>query len=294
MIRQRIPWLPLILVGVSLLFLVLSETGALSPLERSLSYIVGPIERTLASISDTLGNLTQTSRDIRDLQQQIEELEHANNTLVQENIRLLEYEAENAQLRQQLNFARENPTHSLLGADVIERGCEIYPCASVIGNDTNPYLHYLIINAGSRDEVAVGMPVVTGGSVMVGRIAQVSPNLAYVQLLNDPQIQVAAMLQQSRVTGMVEGTADGGLLMTDILPDEQVNEGETIITSAAGGLLPRGLILGQVATVSYQESELFQQAVVRPAIDFRRLETVLIITNFPTPNLDEFLENEEE
>jgi len=156
-----------------------------------------------------------------------------------------------------------------------------------VGQDTNPYLRYIIINTGTRDGVAVGMPVVTGGSAMVGRVAQVSPNLAYVQLINDPQSQLAVMSQQSRVMGIVESTIEGHLFMTHILPDETISVGETIITSAIGGMLPRGLIIGQIESVSYYESELFQRAQVRSAIDFRRLETVLVVTEFPRSNLEE-------
>ena len=127
---------------------------------------------------------------------------------------------------------------------------------------------------------------------MIGRVARVSPNLAYVQLINDPQSQLAAILQQSRITGLLIGTQEGALVMTDILPDEEVAGTDIVITSATGGLLPRGLILGQIESVSYQESDLFQQAIIRPAIDFRRLETVLVITDFPQPNLEELEEGE--
>jgi len=77
--------------------------------------------------------------------------------------------------------------------------------------------------------------------------------------------------------------------MTHILPDEVISEGETVITSAIGGMLPRGLIIGQIESVTYHESELFQRAKVRTAIDFRRLETVLVVTEFPRPNLDELI-----
>ena len=288
--RDSGPWLPWALLFIALLSLALHEAGALQPVENILSFVVTPVERGVSNILDTLSNLTQTARDVRQLQQQVENLQETNNALVQENIRLREYQAEIESLRAQLNFAQENPTYGLVGADIIERGCEIFPCAEVVGEDTNPYLRYIIINTGSRQGVAVGMPVVTGGSAMVGRIARVSPNLSYVQLLNDPQSQVAAMLQQSRVTGLVVGTAEGNIVMTDILPDEEVNPGETVVTSAAGGVLPRGLILGQVESVTYQESELFQEAILRPAIHFRRLETVLVITDFPQPDVEELQE----
>ncbi len=285
--RESGPWLPWVLLGVALLFLALIEADVFGPLESLLGYIISPVERGVSTLIERLGGLGQTARDVQQLQQQVEELQQANATLIQENFRLREFKAENEELRRKLNFVQDNPTYSYVGADIVEYGCGIFPCATVVGKDTNPYLQYIIINVGSRDGVAVGMPVVTSGAAMVGRIARVSRNLAYVQLINNPQSQVAAMLQESRISGVLVGTAEGGLNMIDILPDEKVEGGETVITSAVGGLLPRGLILGQIESVTYLESDLFQRAVVRPAIDFRRLETVLVITDFPRVNLQE-------
>ncbi len=285
--RERGHWWVAVLLAAGLLLLILSEAGALAPVEGVLGLVVAPIERAASAIIRTAGDLTPTSRDLQDLQQEVSRLQAYNDTLVQENIRLREYQAENEELRRKLAFAQANPTLAMVGADVVDRGCDLYTCGEVVGRDTNPYLRYIIINAGTRHGVAVGMPVVTSGSVLVGRVARASANLAYVQLVNDPQSRVAAMLQQSRITGLVVGSPEGAMTMTDILPDETVNIGDIIITSAIGGLLPRGLIIGQVDSVAYQESLLFQEAMVRPAIDFQQLETVLIITDFPAPDLDE-------
>jgi rod shape-determining protein MreC len=282
--RESRGWFPYALLVLALLLLALHEAGVLTPVENLLGFVVAPVERGLSSLVTSVGDLFQTVRQVRELEERVQALQSENDALKVENIRLREFVAETEQLRRQLQFASENPTFTLVGADVVERGCEQFPCGSVVGVDTNPYLRYLVVNAGSRDGVAIGMPVVTSGSVLIGRVARVSAHLAYIQLLDDPTSKVAAMLQQSRVTGMVAGRSDGALVMTEILPDEKVTEGDIVITSGLGGLMPKGLILGQVATVSYQESALFQEAVLRPALDFRRLEMVLVITNFsPAP-----------
>jgi rod shape-determining protein MreC len=285
--RNSGPWLAWALLVLALLLIALSESGAVSPLTSVLGTVISPIERGVSTFVDVLGSFGRSTRDIQTLQEQVEALETQNDALLQENFRLREYQAENRELRRQLNFAQENPTYDLVGADVVEQGCVVYPCGKVVGEDTNPYLSYIIIGVGSQSGVAVGMPVVTGGAAMVGRVVRTSPSLSYVQLINDPESQLSAMLQQSRVTGIVEGSMDGEIFMTDILPDESVNVGETVVTSSLGGMLPRGLILGQVEEVEYQESDLFQRAQIRPAVDFRRLETVLVVTEFPQPNLEE-------
>ncbi len=295
MTRQNRPWLPYVLLVLALLLLVLHETGILSPVENLLGYVVAPVERGLAALFTNITNLSQTVRDARELQATVAELQQTNDALRIENIRLREqYVAENQQLRQLLNFQSQNPTYTLIGADVVERGCEIFPCGVVVGQDTNPYLRYLVINVGARNGVAVGMPVVTSGAALVGRVARVTPHLAYVQLIDDTTSQVVAILQGSRVSGILVGREDperGNLLvLTDILPDEKVEAGEIVITSGLGGLLPKGLILGQVESISYQESALFQEAIVRPALDFRRLEVLVVITNFDRPPVEELEE----
>lgn len=288
MTRRERPWLPYILLVAAFLLLALNATGLLRPVEEAIGFVIAPLERSSAGLIRNVGAAFQGRREASELQELAEALQKENEILRIENIRLQEqYVAENEQLRGLLQFKNDNPTFSLIGADIVARGHN----AVVIGQDTNPYLRYLIINAGSRDGVAVGMPVVASGAVLIGRVARVSPHLAYVQLLNDPTSQVAAQLQGSRVSGMVvgrEGPEKGNLLiMTEILPDETVVENEIVITSGLGGLLPKGLILGQIESITYEEAALFQEARLRPALDFRRLEAVVVILDFERPPVGE-------
>ncbi len=292
--QRRQTWLPYALILAALLLLALHEAGALGPLDDLITYATAPLERGFSRFIYQVGDLFKTVQDVRRLRAEVERLQRENDALRVENIRLQEqYVSENEQLRAMLDFREANPTYTLIGADIVERGCEIYPCASVVGEDTNPYLSYLIINVGSKDGIAVGMPVVSSGAVMVGRIARVTPHLAFVQLVNDPTSRVAAILQRSRVTGIVAGREDGSLVMTEILPDETVEVGDVAVTSGLGGLLPKGLLLGQVESVTYRESALFQEVKLRPQLDFRRLDVVVVITNFQPEPLEELQQSGE-
>jgi rod shape-determining protein MreC len=289
--RQSRQWLPYVLLAAALFILAFYEAGFLSPVENVLTFVIAPLERGFSSLFGNLGTLFTDVRDVQDLQEAVDTLQRTNEALRVENIRLREqYVAENQQLRELLNFQSDNPTYDFVGADIVERGCEVFPCGEVVGEDTNPYLRYLIVNAGTREGIAIGMPVVSSGAALIGRVARVTPHLAYVQLINDSNSEIAALLQGARVTGVVKGQQDGSLIMTEILPDETVEENEIVITSGLGGLLPKGLILGQVETISYREAALFQEATLRPAMDFRRLEVVLIITDFERPPVEEFEE----
>ena len=131
------------------------------------------------------------------------------------------------------------------------------------------------------------MPVVSGGAGLVGRVAQVGPRTAEVQLLTDPDSAVAALFQTSRVTGLVVGQPDGTLRMEYIPQEENVDVGDIVLTSGLGGVLPKGLVIGQVTEVLQMDYALFQSAVVRPAIDLSRLELALVITQFEQIPLEE-------
>jgi len=133
---------------------------------------------------------------------------------------------------------------------------------------------------GSLQGVEIGMPVVSGGAGLVGRISQVGPRTSEVQLLTDTDSAVAALLQTSRVTGLVVGQPDSTLQMEYIPQEEQIDVGDIVLTSGLGGVLPKGLVIGQVTEVLQMDYALFQSATVRPAIDFSRLELVLVITEF--------------
>ncbi len=274
-------WVPPLLFLLAVLLLVLHEIGVLTPVENGLQYVTAPLQRGATHLIERIGGLFRTVREVRELQAQVDELQQQVEALSIENVRLQEFQAEVIQLRALLNFVAENPSWTYLGADVVGReACAYAPCGEVIGDEPNPYLRYLSVNVGSEEGVGVGMPVLTGGAVLIGRAAEVGPHTTKVQLLTDTGSAVAAMLQQSRATGLVVGQPDGTLRMLYIPQEEEVQEGDIVLTSGLAGTLPRGLVIGQVVSVEQKDIALFQEAVIRPAVDYREVELVLVVTSF--------------
>jgi rod shape-determining protein MreC len=282
----RRSWLPLVLFVLGAILLVVGEAGYLSPLEQGAHYILDPFQRLFSGAAAAMGDTFQGVRELRDLRAEVETLREQVNALTAENVRLREHEAEVRQLKALENFISEYPITAFVGAEVVGReACETYPCGDVIGVDPNPYLHYITINVGSRQGVGVGMPVVSGGPGLIGRVAEVAPRTAKVQLLTDRESSVAAILQDSRVTGLIVGEQSLGLLRMAYIPqDKEIQVGDRVLTSGLGGLLPKGLVIGQVVEVEKMDYELFQEAAVRPALDLSQVEMVLVITGFqPIP-----------
>jgi rod shape-determining protein MreC len=230
----------------------------------------------------------QTVREARELRAEVDALQAESDALMVENIRLKEYKAEVEQLRAMLSFVSEYPVSAYVGADVVGRdACDTFPCGEVVGVDPNPYLRYITVNVGAQHGVDVGDPVVGAGAGLVGRVAEVGPRTSKVQLLTDGDSSAAVLLQTSRVTGLVVGQPDGTLRMKYIPQDEEIEVGDIVLTSGLGGVMPKGLVVGQVAKVEGMDYELHKEAVIEPAVDFRRLELVLVVTAFEPVPLDE-------
>lgn len=260
-------WLVLVLAAVAVVLILLHEGGQLQPVENIVNTVLDPIERAASGVFGGIGNLFGAVRDLNELRTRNAELERQNQDALTEIARLRGLEGENATLRQLLNFTQENPAYK-------------YQTAAVIGRDPSPYLRYITINAGSREGLQPGMPVVTAGSTLIGRVADVGFRSSKVQLLNDVSSAVNVRLQISNATGLAVGQQDGSLQVQYLPLETTVSANDIALTSGLGGNLPRNLVVGQVMTVTKQDFEVAQAAQLRPAADYERLNVVLVITNF--------------
>ncbi len=260
-------WLLLVLAAIAVVLLLLHEGGQLQPIENVVQAVLSPIERAASGVFGGVGDLFGAVRDLNELRTRNAELEKQNQDLLTEIAQLRGLEGENSTLRQLLNFTQENPTYR-------------YQTAAVIGRDPSPYLRYITINAGSREGLKPGMPVVTAGSTLIGRVADVGFRSAKVQLLNDLSSAINVRLQSTNVTGLAQGQQDGSLLVQYLPLNTEVITNDIALTSGLGGNLPRNLVVGQVMGVDRQDFDVAQSAQLRPAADYDRLDVVLVITNF--------------
>jgi len=124
------------------------------------------------------------------------------------------------------------------------------------------------------------MAVISTAGV-VGKLITVSSDASRVLLINDHNSAVDAFDQRSRARGIIAGVVDDGLIMKYVDRTEDVKAGDVIITSGMDGIFPRGLLVGEVVKVSQEGPGLFLNVQVKPAVDFRKLEQVLVLTQQP-------------
>jgi rod shape-determining protein MreC len=120
------------------------------------------------------------------------------------------------------------------------------------------------------------MAVITAGGI-VGKVLHAYPSTSLVLMINDQSSGVGAMLEKSRLQGVVRGTPNGELVMERVMSDEQVSPGETVLSSGGDQIFPKGLPLGTVSKVS-PGREMFLNIHVKPAADLSRIEEVLVVT----------------
>ncbi len=275
--ETRTRWLTIGLVGaLVLLGLALSQLGYLQPVRNATRAMMVPFQSGLTSLATDISNLVRSARDLRNLRQRNAQLQTEVDRLSVENARLIEVERENERLRQLLNFTRSNPWYDYKAAAVV---------GHKIGEDTSNLLFSIFIDVGARDGVAMDMPVITDRG-LVGRVVAVGPNVAEVLLLIDPASAVNTRVQNSRVTGIVRGHIDGGLVMERIPQGETISPGDIVLTSGLGGNFPDKLVVGQITEVSQRDSDMFQSARIRPTVDFGKLEEVMVIVTFTAADFD--------
>ena len=207
---------------------------------------------------------------------------HYNRSLVTENIRLLD---ENARLQQQLNAlaeaGRENiELHALLNLKKHNPYRTIG--AHVIGRDAGNWWKSIQLDRGSQDGLRQNLAVFNGDG-LVGKVVDVTRGEARVLLLVDPNCKASAILQDSREPGIVAGAEDAiarepRCLMTFVRRDTKVRTGDTVITSGHGGVFPKGIHIGTVTGAQLNpQTGMYHDIAIKPAVDFRRLEEVLVI-----------------
>ena len=193
----------------------------------------------------------------------------------QENRALLErieqLQLEQVRLRQDADQARR--LQALLGFK--EQFIAKTTAAQVIGSSGSEQSRTVYIDKGSRDGIGSDMAVISSTGV-VGKVISVFGSTAQVLLINDQQSGVGAILEKSRLQGVLKGKVTGELVIDKIMPDEEVKPGDTVLTSGGDQIFPKGLPLGTVSKTS-KGSE-FLQVTIKPAAVLSHLEEVLVIT----------------
>jgi rod shape-determining protein MreC len=233
---------------------VTAAAPVLSSIHAVVSWMEGLWERYLQA-----GAREQENRVLR---QEVAELRR-------EVARLRERAREAERLERLLDLQRELPVRTI--------------AARVIGRDLSVWFQSLIVDRGARHGVRSGAAVITPEG-LVGRVIEVGPTVARVQLITDERSGVGAaigVLEETRAVGVVVGSNEALCRMRYVPGSEPVREGEMVYTTGQDGIYPRGLPLGRVVAVRRGSATVSHDILIEPAARLSRLEEVLILLERP-------------
>ena len=235
---------------------------------QSVSLVLSPFQQGVSWISDELRHVTEAVWEMATLYEQNKMLRNEVEQLRGINLQANEALAENERLRNMIGYKQSAHQFDMVAA-------------RVIGRESDTWSRMIVIDQGTMSGIANDMPVVTPQG-LVGRVVEAGLNSSKVQLILDPRSSVGTIVQraQSRVTGIVQGDMDNPTMpqMVNIPKNADVVEGDVIVTSGFGGVYPKGIIVGLVSSLKNDAGGLLKIGVLEAAVDFQKLEDVLVIT----------------
>lgn len=225
---------------------------AVTPLERAIVWC----QNSVHSVWGNYFYLRGVRQENRELKQKIQQLEI-------ERVRLNEDAEQAHRLQALLGFKEQFISKTM--------------AAQVIGSSGSEQSRSVYIDKGAADGVKPDMAVITADGIVGKVLRGVQNHVASVLLINDQTSGVGAILEKSRLQGVLRGTPTGEIVLEKVMSDESVEPGERVLTSGGDRIFPKGLAVGTVTKVS-PGPELFLNIRVKPAADLGRLEEVLVIT----------------
>jgi len=190
------------------------------------------------------------------------ELKKQLGTAMENRNRYFELELENTRLKKFVDFSDESPN--------------TYVAAQVIARDPSPWFKTVMIDKGKSNGLTKGCPVLVSEGI-VGQIIKVANNYSRVLLIIDRNSAVDALVQNSRVRGIVKGKNENRCSFVYALRKDEVKEGEMLISSGLDQVYPKGLKIGKIKQVTKVHSKLFQDITIETSVDFDIIEEVLVL-----------------
>jgi rod shape-determining protein MreC len=223
---------------------------------------IAPLEKTLAWVQTSSGNLWHNYFYLRGVRAENRSLKAQLEHMSIEQARLSQDADQARRLQALLSFKEQFISQTM--------------AAQVIGASGSELSRSVYIDKGEKDHIKPDMAVITADGI-VGKVLRVYRSTSQVLLINDQTSGVGALLDKTRLQGILRGTSAGEAVLEKVMSDESVPPGELVLTSGGDGVFPKGLLVGRVTKVS-AGNDLFLNIRVRPAADLSKLEEVLVVT----------------
>ncbi len=259
-----------IIITIIILILIVifsnGEKGS-SFLENAASNLVMPIQNGLTYLKNKISGNNTFFTDINNLKEENKSLKEKNSELEQSLRELENIKTQNETLKEYLNLTEKYGEYKTIPGYIINK-------------DISNYSKTIVINIGKKDGVSENMTVI-GDEGLVGHVVSVTDSTAKVQTIIDTASSVSCIMSTTKESIVCKGTLDeNSTLKAMYIPtDANIIQGDSIETSGLGGIYPKGIHIGTVKKVNNTQNMTDRYAVVETAVDFDKLNSVLVITN---------------
>ncbi|MFF9863886.1 rod shape-determining protein MreC [Streptomyces sp. NPDC013953] len=246
--------------------------GEESPVDgarRAAATVFGPVEKSVASAVDPVGNAIAAVRDSGERHNRVAQLEQENAAL---KARLGSDDRNRSRVRELDNLLKKagSGQYGIKAAEVIAIGA------------AQGFSWTVTIDAGSADGIRRDMTVINGDG-LVGRVTTVGPSTATVLLANDPDFTVGTRMERTDELGFATGQGDRPLSVQFLNGKAKVKPGDRLVTfgsQAAKPFVP-GVPVGEVIRVDPSGGDLTRNVFVRPYVGFSKLDIVGVVVQAP-------------
>lgn len=196
------------------------------------------------------------------LKNENDHLNEKNHMLSLEVIRLHEMQQENARLRRLVN--------------AVPRTASKVVTAEVLGRVADHFTRRILINQGEKDGVSIGMPVI-GAFGVLGQVTRVIAHQAEVTLLTDHRQQIAVQNSRTGKRFILAGTGDAQMNLRFVLPTNDIEIGDKLVTSGLDHLYPRQILTGTVVQKQYKPGDTYQSVKVEPTFVLGNVQFATVI-----------------
>ena len=248
----------IITIIVLIIIVILSNTDIkkVSFVENIFSSIVMPIQNGLTYLKNKIEGNDSFFTDVKNLQAENDELKKKNSELEQSLRELEIIKSENETLKEYVNLKDKYLEYKTLPAYIINK------------------------NVGSKNGIKPNMTVIADKG-LVGYVISTTDNTSKVQTIIDSSTSVSSIISTSKEAIIATGTLEGNsILKASYIPTEAtLLENDNVETSGLGGIYPKGIHIGTIKQIVNTKNNIDRYAYIETAVDFSKLQTVLVITN---------------
>jgi rod shape-determining protein MreC len=244
---------------VALVQVSAARAGTASPLNTTVSSVALGAEELISVFVGSLRAGGQAAAGLPSLAREAAALRADNSKL----------QAENARLHEMLAAYREQAA--------IAPRLQEYPRAiqaRVIGFPPENGIQSVTIDKGTRSGVNRDDGVLAADGV-VGRVVEAGPFASKIALITDFTSTIPALVQRGRYWGVAKGN-QSSIRLDYVSQDASLRVGDRVVTGEARSF-HSGAVIGTIVKVQRSDSALYQTAVIKPAVDFSRLDRLVVV-----------------